>query len=209
MKIKFEKQYPDFSRVPYCINLCQSTGRIYIALWLDSLPKNSQVVYASPSRGKGLVQLAPLLSLHRVKLIENYSMTKPGETIRQMQFLLHKSITKAQLDNVELVEEDFVEVWSSLSNVDFLLLDGPPTITNFEPFSNKFVYMMHDINQRLRTGALDSYLAYLCRADDLEQFTGIPDKMLHPALKTYRDIDRDRRIWKEFGPHGWLVGRKA
>ena len=224
MEIKFKKRYPDFSRVPYCVDLLAAhknkispPSKLYIALFLDQLPANSHVVYASPSQGLGLVALAPFLGPHRVKLVENYSMREQEETISQKQTHLRESIAKTQqfVNNIELIEADFVEIWETFSDVDFLLLDGPPNTANFEPFSDNFIYMMHDINQRLRADyyggsySLTPYLAYLCRADDAEQFMNVSDDALHPVLKAYRDIDRTSQLYKDYGPHGWLIGKKT
>ena len=210
MEIRFERRYPDSSRAAHCVNLGVNKGRIYIALLLDQLAPESHIVYASPSEGRGVMMLAPFLKKHRVKLIENYSM---GRSIAIKREALWQSIKAADLDSVELIESNFVEVWPTLSDVNFLLLDGPPNTTNFEPFSDNFIYMMHDINQRLGInypgGSLESYLPYLCRAYDAEQFVSISDNALHSALKWYRDIDRNHRLFKEYGPHGWLVGRKT
>ena len=229
MEIKFEKRYPDLSNVAMLSDLTKSDyGRIFISLWLNELPANSTIVYASPSRGEGLLSLAPLLVNHKVVLIEDYSMREVGETIKDKQSLLRKAIELSQLNNILLKEGDFVNVWPTLAHVDFLLLDGPPTTVNFKPFSNKFIYMMHDINQRLQpfyyehldvsdpymsrlihiwTFSLDPYMDVLCRADDSCQFEGT-DEMLHPALKVYRDIDKESQLYKEYGPHGWLTGEK-
>ena len=214
MEIKFSKRYPDFSLVPYCVSLLEHHRErvfpsflLYIALFLNELPAGSQVVYSGPWKGYSLLALNPFLESHRVILIENFwgrSKTKEEELP-----VLRESISKVSCA-VKLIEEDFIEVWPTLSNVDFLLLDGPPSITNFEPFSKKFVYMMHDINQRLADPSWEPslYLPYLCRADDRQQFKDIPDSKLHPYLKAYRDIDRESRLWKEYGPHAWLIGEK-
>ena len=216
--IQFKRKYPDFSKVPYCINILESQlsknslspyNLIYIALFLDTLPTNSLIVYSGPYKGGSLVTLIPFLRSHRVILIENYR----GEPADKYRHLLRDSVREASRSvDVKLIESDFVEVWPSLSDVDFLLLDGPPTTTNFEPFSENFIFIMHDINQRLQHDypgdSLAPYVQYLCRSDDKEQFAGIQDQALHPALKHYRDMDRKNRLWKEFGPHAWLIGEK-
>ena len=215
--IQFEKKYPDFSKVAYCTDILgphrsrvSPSFLIYIALFLNQLPEDSLIVYSGPYRGWSLVALIPFLKPHRVILIENYR----GEPADKYQHLLSESVREASRSvDLTLIEDDFHKIWGTLSDVDFLLLDGPPNTTNFEPFSDNFIYMMHDINQRLRDdrpgGSLTPYLPYLCRADDVEQFTNISDEVLHPMLRVYRDIDRNHRLYKEFGPHGWLVGRKA
>ena len=216
MAIKFKKQYPEFSKIPYCMdvlnphkNRVSPSFLIYIALFLNDLPNGSLIVYSGPYKGWSLVALIPLLRPHRVVLIENYR----GEPADKYRHLLSDSVRKTSRSvDVKLIEADFVEVWGTLSDVDFLLLDGPPNTTNFEPFSENFIFIMHDINQRLRGDypgdSLAPYGQYLCRADDKEQFAGIQDKALHPVLKHYRDIDRENRLWKEFGPHAWFKGRK-
>ena len=215
--IQFERKYPDFSKVPYCTDLLESHRNrvslsflIYVALFLNELPKDSLIVYSGPYKGQSLVALIPFLRPHRVILIENYR-GEPGDKYRH---LLGGSVHEASRSvDLTLIEDDFHKIWHILSDVDFLLLDGPPNTTNFEPFSDNFIYMMHDINQRLRDDypgdSLAPYLPYLCRADDVEQFTNIADDTLHPVLRVYRDIDRNHQLYKEFGPHGWLVGRKA
>ena len=63
-KIKFEKQYPDFSRVPYMYKFVPIHGKdIHCTEGFDSLPKNSQVVYCVSLYGVKVVScnLSPLL----------------------------------------------------------------------------------------------------------------------------------------------------
>ena len=216
MEVTCRKQYPDLSRVSDCISILDCRDRvfpsylIYVALFLDALPNDSLIVYAGPYRGWSLVALAPFLELHRVILVENYR----GEPDDKYRHLLSDSVREVSPTiDLELIEDDFTQVWPTLSDVDFLLLDGPPNTTNFDPFSDNFIFMMHDINQRLRNDypgdSLVSYVPYLCRADDMTQFVDIPDDELHPALKAYQNMDRDSQMYKEFGPHGWLIGEKA
>ena len=153
--------------------------------------------------------LIPFFKPHRVILIENYR----GEPEEKYRHLLSDSIREASRSvDLKLIEADFIEMWDILSDVVFLLLDGPPNTTNFEPFSDNFIFIMHDINQRLRDDypgdSLAPYVRYICRADDAEQFTNIADDALHPVLKSYRDIDRNSRRYREYGPHAWFKGRK-
>ena len=212
MNIRFDKIYPDLSQIDDYVSLLGAKYRIYVALLLATLRPDSKIVYASPAIGEGLIDLAPLLSSHRVLLIENYCMRKSGDSIEDKQQRLKDSINRSRVDRIELIEDDFSTIWGTLSDVDFLLLDGPPTTTNFEPFADNFIYMMHDINQRLRDDfpgdSISSYCQYLCRADDKCQFAHISDAELHPVLKGYRDTDRTDQLWQDYGPHAWLIGNK-
>ena len=114
MEIKFKKQYPEFSKIPSCMDILNPHKNrvsplflIYIALFLNDLPNDSLIVYSGPYRGWSLVALIPLLRPHRVVLIENYR----GEPADKYRHLLSESVRKTSRSvDVKLIEADFVEV---------------------------------------------------------------------------------------------------
>ena len=216
--IKFIKEYPDFSRLPYCADALKVHEErcieylIYIALFLDKLPDNSLIVYSGPEQGFSLIALSPLLSPHRVILVENYCMLSKTEPI------LKASIDEvSRTVDVTLIEADFEDVWHTLSDVDFLLLDGPPTTTNFAPFSDNFFYMMHEIYLRLRPeffgmessgDSLIPYLPYLCRINDTENILNLKKADIPNDYKLRHDTFYYTANLHPMGTHGWLKGIK-
>ena len=216
--IKFTKTYPDFTFMPHCCTLVQSVPDasywlylFYIAYFLNSLPGGSKVVYAGPARGKSLIGLASFLQRHHVILIDNFCMLPEGyQTPDEVRVTLKENINRCQLPSLEFIEKSFEEVWTSLKDVDFLLLDGPPTISDLTPFSDSFIFMMHDINGRLKGGSwkLDGYLPYLCRIDDASNLERLNSAPIDQSYKQLHDeFYRDQSAC-EYGPHAWFIGKK-
>ena len=177
---------------------------MYVAWGLSLLPKNSLVVYSGPWKGESLVRLIPFLKNHRVILIENYCMED------QDPDLLRQNVSKAQESvDVTFLEKDFAEVWRTLRGVDFLLLDGPLTTFDFSPFADRFIYMMHDTNQRLaREQKLAAFDRFLCKSFDSEAIENIKRADISAAYKK-RLLDTLQPMGKEkYGSHSWLIGKK-
>ena len=215
--ITFMKKYPDFSFMPRCKAAVPSETSswiylFYIAYFLESLPDDASVVYSGPARGKSLVGLAPFLQRHHVMLVDNFCMLPEGyETVGEVRTALEKNIRTCELPSVKFIEEPFQEVWQKLSGIDFLLLDGPPTISNFSPFSESFVFMMHDINSRLagQSWQLNEYLPYLCRVYDPRNLENLKCSEVDEEYKqTHYNFYRDASTSK-YGPHGWFIGSKG
>lgn len=81
--------------------------------------------------------------------------------------MLYAVVAEAQRTvDIELIEANFENIWPTLSDVNFLFLDGPKTTTNFDPFADNFIYLLHDTHLRLRDSDLIYYTEHLCRSDD-------------------------------------------
>ena len=179
----------------------------YVAYWLDQLPEDAFFVYAAPAAGNALYPLARFLEPLQILLIENHSMLEDADREQ-----LHQAIADTRLSRLELIEDDFTKIWTTLSNVDFLLLDGPPNTTNFEPFSDNFIFMMHDIEQRLRSDAggdsLEQYAKNLCNPCSDENKSRIRESHIPGNYKHRHKEFYDEQEKNDYGPHAWRIGRK-
>ena len=222
--MKFIKEYPDYSKMPFYINHLQLFNNyhakdkmvrgfhspqflFYVAYWLAQLPPGAFVVYSGPAAGNALYPLARFFEPLRVLLIEDYSMLKDSDRSKLEQALADTR----PICGLELIENDFCEIWPTLANVDFLLLDGPPTTTNFEPFSDHFIYMMHDIWQRLRGDdggdSLEEYVNHLCNPHDIVNIAKLNNAHI-PGRYKVEQQEFDKSLPPEYGPHAWFIGRK-
>ena len=213
----FTKIYPDFSEMPkYIDHLNWFRDKhcpeflFYVAYFLDRLKPNSFVVYAAPETGRALYPLAKYLAPHHVLLVEDFSM---GDS--ETKASLNKAIEDLRhaIPRVELIADDFQKVWEELSGVDFLLLDGPPNTRNFNPFANSFIFMMHDMNQRLNADypgdSLETLNVMLCDPCSVENRELLQRAVVDGRYRMDHDTFYSAEADSPYGPHCWLVGRKA
>lgn len=205
--IDFKKTFPDFSKTPAIFEKMPQPhyGSVLIPLFLEDFSEGACIVYAAPEVGRRLRDIAPFLGNKRLIMIENYCMPFNPQKLKKNIAELPKNV------EWELIEKDFVEVWEDLKDVDMLILDGPPTTFNFDPFSKKFIYIMHDLHQRLTCEFnLARYLPMMGREDEslllntyLREHPEIPEYFIN--FQTCLEMPE---WYRTYGPWAWLSGEK-
>ena len=199
-------------------NIEITDGGYFLPFLLKRLAPNSKIVYAAPETGKMLPILMPMIKGHQLILIENYAFHQEDKSEIQQQ--LRKNIKKIEKSiDYQFIEDDFVSVWDTLSNVDFLYLDGPPTTFNFNTFSDTFTYYMHDTYERLglpfreteASNPLFGLLDYLHIESD-HRLLNCPEfeRLSEDLRKIFLTPNRFRRedLFLTYGPYSWLIGEK-
>lgn len=178
---------------------------------LSSVPHGSFIVYSGPQAGKRFRTLFNSLKPYKVLLIDHFLSSLPDAEPAEVRKMCLEAIDDAGRIGIDvtLIEGNFHEIWTTLSDVSFLLLDGPDTTFNFQPFASNFIYLMHDIFHRFKDLDEAGYLDFLCLEGDAEIFLEtnflefVPKRMWHRFYQ-----NRRYSVYVEFGHHGWLIGKK-